>query len=328
MKDHICSDWSKIFREDSGAAKYWSWASLSVNSKYPDQREDLLNARILRLVPEISIRTKRADHQLMQLVLQSIQDGVTFNLKKLTINSVPVNIDPGLLATAVLKVQDCTIYRAPPCHLETVLTAIRDSTTTILRHLDLGYSGHQVSPDILAEAAMKLETLKARFSRPQVEAILTRLAASQDSRLRRLGIRDGPVTISTLDPEVVAGALVKLETVGDVLSYGLSAGQLLALISRINNSPDLRLKELILYGKYLSLVPPEVLVGAIQRLEVAEFWRGKMTGEQLTAILTLAKENRLGRIKIIRINRVAGMGSVSPSLLQEARLNSKLEWIG
>ena len=66
---------------------------------------------------------------------------------------------------------------------------------------------------------------------------------------------------------------------------------------------------------------------AIQRLERVEFWRGEMTGEQLTAIHILAKEDRLDRIKIIRISRVAGMSIVSPSLLQEAKLNTKLKLI-
>ena len=66
---------------------------------------------------------------------------------------------------------------------------------------------------------------------------------------------------------------------------------------------------------------------AIQRLERVEFWRGEMTGEQLTAILTMAKERKLGRIETIRIALVDGMSSVSTSLLQEARQNIKLNWI-
>ena len=60
---------------------------------------------------------------------------------------------------------------------------------------------------------------------------------------------------------------------------------------------------------------------------MAGFSWGEMTAEQFTAILTLAKEDRLGKIKRIRIRWVAGMRSVSPSLLQEAQLNAKLEWI-
>ena len=88
----------------------------------------------------------------------------------------------------------------------------------------------------------------------------------------------------------------------------------------------MRLSELVLLNKDLSLIPPEVLMGAIQRLEMVQFSGGRMTGEQFTAILTLAKEDRLGRIKRIRFICVAGMRSVSPSLIKEARLNNKLEW--
>ena len=195
--------------------------------KYPDQREDLLKSRIFRLVPEISI--KRADHHLMQLVLQSIQGGVTGELKKLTIK-----------------------YSWRP-----------------YEHVD----------------------------------------------------------IAGMDPEVVAGALTKLETVDYGLSWSLSAGQVSALISRICQAPVMRLSELHLLNKDLSLIPPGLLTGAIQRLEMVLFSQGRMTGEQVTAILTLAKEDRLGRIKRIRIKWVAGMRSVSSSLIKEARLNNKLEWV-
>ena len=79
----------------------------------------------------------------------------------------------------------------------------------------------------------------------------------------------------------------------------------------------------------ISIVPPEVLLGAIQRLREVNFIRGRMTEEQATAIITLAKERRLGRIKLIRFSNVVGMSSVSSSLLQEAKFNNqyKLFWI-
>ena len=139
---------------------------------------------------------------------------------------------------------------------------------------------------------MKLETLRAKFSRPQVEAVITMMAASQDSRLRDLLVYN-TVNLSSLDPEVVAGALIKLETVGHQLSYNLSAGQVTALFSRICQAPDLRLSKLDLHFKDLSHVPVEVVVGAIQKMEEVVFWYGRMTADQLTAILTLAKEDWL-----------------------------------
>ena len=209
---------------------------------------------------------------------------------------------------------------------QSLLEFIRDGETSQLKKLKISGEILHVTPAILAGAAMKLETLMTCLSRDQMEAIFIRIVATEDSRLREL-VNWVPVNISSLDPEVVAGALIKLETVGPQLSYSLSAGHLTALFSRISQAPVLRLTRLDVFRKDLSLVPPEVLTGAIQKLEVVEFWWGKMTREQTTAILTLAKERRLGKIKNIRIYHVDGMRSVSPSLLQEARLNAKLKWI-
>ena len=108
MIDHLCSDWSKIFREASGAAKYWKRARLQVDpGRYPDQAQDLLGSRIIRLVPEITIRG--ADHHLMKLFLESIRDGVTVQLKELLIWDGLDNINPRLLTFAVLKVEHCSI---------------------------------------------------------------------------------------------------------------------------------------------------------------------------------------------------------------------------
>ena len=287
--------------------------------------ESLLKSRVMTLVPEIVIiRGPGSD---LHLILEFIRDGFPVQLKKLTIYRGLANIDPGLLSSVVLKLEDCTIRGFKPGQLEVILAGIRDSTDTSLRHLDLGdVFPVWVGPDIVAGATMKLETLKAGLSRPQLEAVITRLAATEDSRLRDLDlVYGGPVNFLSLDPEVVAGALTKLETVRPQLSYHLSAGHLTALFSRICQAPVLRLTELDYY-KDLSLVPPEVLTGAIQKLEGVEFFGGRMTEEQATAILTLAKEERLGRIKTITIDSVAGMESVSPALLQEARLNDKLEW--
>ena len=100
----------------------------------------------------------------------------------------------------------------------------------------------------------------------------------------------------------------------------------MALISRICHASVLRLTELYVHHSDLSHIPPEVMVGAIQRLERVEFWRGRITSEQATAILNMAKEDRLGKIKWIRIFRVDGMRFVSPLLVQEAKLNKKFKW--
>ena len=96
-------EWRDIFRSDINA-KHWSRARLVVDLRqYPDQAEALLGSSIIKLVPEISIW--RADQDLVNLFLASVKDGVTVNLKKLTIDEVSglANIEPGLVSSAHWK---------------------------------------------------------------------------------------------------------------------------------------------------------------------------------------------------------------------------------
>ena len=155
--------------------------------------------------------------------------------------------------------------------------------------------------------------------------------ATEDSRLSDLEFSLDFVDISSLDPQIVVRALIKLERIFFAPCPRLSPAQVIALFSRIRDSPDKRLSQLRLWSDDdqlmdYTVVPTEVLVGAIQKLELVDFDGGEMTVEQLTAILLMAKERRLGRIKRFQIVDVIGMSSVSPSLLQAAQLNDALEW--
>ena len=310
-----CSDWRDVFRSDS-AGKYWKWARLCVDlSKYPHQSQDLINSRIIRIVPEISIQS--AGQNILEWLLESIMDGETAKLKKLNISNTCWalnNIDSGLLSSAVLKLQDCRIFGARPGQQRAIFAGIKDSTNTSLRHLDLGFTVLQVPSDIVAEVAMKLEKLVARLSTLQLKAVLTRLAATKDSRLRRLRFGSS-VNISSLDPEVVAESLTKLEDGGQSLGLGISSLQVTALISRICNSPDLRLTKLYLHNKASK--------------EVAVFVHRRKTGD-IPAIVTKVKEMemRLGRIQTLRIFNVTGTTGISSSVSPSLRhLDAKLWWI-
>ena len=215
-------------------AKYWQWARLRVDQwKYPNQKKDILNSGLLSLVPEIWI-SPFADRNLAKSLLESIRDGVTAQLKKLSItirDGRYINpIDPSLVSSAVLKLEECIIFsggqhvKAIFKYYRAILTGIRDSTNSRLRHLHLIGGVYTVAPDLVAAAAMKLETFRASLLyRAQVEAIITRLADTQDSRLRRLSVYDGSsfsVDISSLDPEIVARALVKLEEGSGFTRFG------------------------------------------------------------------------------------------------------------
>ena len=208
-----------------------------------------------------------------------------------------------------------------------LLQAASQGRTPLLKKLS--GSLELASPEILAGAAVKLEELRAELSSPQLEAIFTRIAGSQDSKLRSLdgwqvsGISG--VDVSMVSSAVFAGALSRLESVYLGLYTRVTAGQLEALFTVLTShqaeagEPKLKELGLMLCGMDFSSVSSELLVRAIQRLEKVEFFYARMTVEQITAVRTMVKENRQGRLKNVKI--YFSSVSVSPVLIREARMN-------
>ena len=124
-----------------------------------------------------------------------------------------------------------------------------------------------------------------------------------------------------------AEALSRLETVFVGYRAGVTPSQLeslfLRLISHQEEAGASKLKKLRLIWTDLTSVSPEILVGAIQKLEEVVILHG-MTVEQITAVLTMVKEKQHGRLQRFGIG--IGLGSVSPSLIQEASLNKILKF--
>ena len=197
------------------------------------------------------------------------------------------------------------------------LTASKDLVESLLRLISEGktlklkkLSGTlaQVSPELLAGAAMKLEGLPFVLSFLQMKAILTRINGTPDPKLRELSC--------IVSPEIMSVALVKLETVDGLK---LSPDQVLSVLSRIRESPDLRLTGLDLARTNVSLVPPEVFAGALSRLETVTFGSlTRVTAPQLKSLCrTLishqaeAGEPKLKQLKVWD----SDLSSVSPEVL-------------
>lgn len=307
-----CRQWSETIRSE----KFWSWARLRVDlSQHPEQRETLLKSKLISLVEEMVI-CRDTDKNITEALLGRIMDGVTLQLKRLTTWDSLINIEANLISSAILQLQECGIQGQlvlSNLQAQAILTKIATVPDSKLRQLVLDCSVDQVAPDIWGEAAVKLEILEARPTSLQLEAVLIRVAATQDSRLKRLEVRD-PVILSHMDPEVVARALCKIEIIEEDLSGSLSPEQVSALISRIRETPDLTLSDLDLNDKDLSIVPPEVLIGAIQKLRKLDF-TGVMTAEQKRAIYTMVKEEKEGRVEGIKMGCYQGMESLDGTMV-------------
>ena len=132
--------------------------------------------------------------------------------------------------------------------------------------------------------------------------------------------------ITRVPPELFAGSLSSLQTVRFCSRSRVTPSQLESLLLMISSQEEAggsTLKHLRFDDIDLTSVSPEVLVGAIQKLEKVAFYVVKMTVPQITAILTMLKENKQGGLEDVVIMGPSILGgSVSPTLLQEARLNS------
>ena len=194
---------------------------------------------------------------------------------------------------------------------EPLLRVITEGKTPQLKKLTGIFA--QVSPQILAGAALKVERLWANLISPQLQAILKEITATQDHKLKELHSWNCWNDHSSIDPQFLSAALVKLETVSGIK---LLPGQILSLFSRIRDSPDLRLAELRLGNSNVSMVPPDVFVRAVSRLGSVEF--REVSADQLEALFRKlfyhqagAGDTKLRQLKLWGPN----LSSISPSVL-------------
>ena len=193
---------------------------------------------------------------------------------------------------------------------EPLLRVITEGKTPQLKKLTGIFA--QVSPQILAGAALKVERLWANLISPQLQAILKEITATKDHKLKELHCWTWN-DHSGIDPQFLSAALVKLETVS---GFKLLPGQILSLFSRIRDSPDLRLAELRLGNSNVSMVPPDVFVRAVSRLGSVEF--REVSADQLEALFRKlfyhqagAGDTKLRQLKLWGPN----LSSISPSVL-------------
>ena len=242
-----------------------------------------------------------------------------------------------LVSSAVLQLEECVITDGKLCQLEAILTSIAETEESKLREFAFHGDGeiNYMDTRTVTVALVKLKTigydLGLELSSGQVESLFSRIRDCQDLRLTELH----PYwNVSLVPPEVFAGGLLRLQRVTLGSWTGVTPSQLESLFLMLFShqaevgGPTSTLKQLMFSSTDLTSVSPEVLVGAIQNLEEVDFWSGKMTLPQITAILNMLKDNRQGSLKKIEIIGPEVGGSVSPTLLQEARLNSSvLVWL-
>ena len=303
----------------------WKWARLVI-SGYSEQKDDLLvRSRKAAVVPVISISdgSKRMVESVLAL-------GAEGHLEELVLHGIPTTTDVALLSQTVSKLFSFKIAGVQSRQLEAILGALIEGPDISLRTLHL-HEEPQVSGDILARAALKLNTLVLEApTSAQIGEILTMLASSEDSKLRVLDLPHygDPRDISYLSPETVAEALVKLEIANIFEEAILSPGQMNSLMTKIKDTEDLRLTKLDLWNAEhadISQVAPDVLAGAVSRLESVDI---NVTPPQTQSIFSRLQ---LGgsKLKCLTLYGEVDLSAVTTEvLLRVLRMLESVELVG
>ena len=240
---------------------------------------------------------------------------------------IPYYIDAAL-SRAVTRAQVCNIYEGKARQLEAILRGVSVVPSLILKTLNLrGQSWSfqktdKVSPDVMARAAVKLNSFSTQFSsEAQVKEIITRLASSEDNKLRMLNC-GGLIDFSQLSPETVAEALVKLETTGSIIPYW-TPNQVTHLFNNIKDTEELRLTELLINHVDVSHVASDVLAEAVLRLESVKI---RVKPAQIQSLVTRLHHGGGSRLKKLHLEFVDLSAVTTSNLIGAIRMVECVEF--
>ena len=251
---------------------------------------------------------------------------------------IPYYIDAAL-SRAVTRAQVCNIYDGKARQLEAILRGVSVVPSLILKTLNLrgqSWSSFQeqetdkVSPDVMARAAVKLNSFSTQFSsEAQVKEIITRLASSEDNKLRKLNC-GGLIDFSQLSPETVAKALVKLETTGNIIQYdshdsefGMTPNQVTHLFNKIKDTEELKLTELLINHVDVSNVASDVLAEAVLRLESVKI---RVKPAQIQSLVTRLHHGGGSRLKKLHLEFVDLSAVTTSNLIGAIRMVECVEF--
>ena len=188
--------------------------------------------RCRRLQAVRRLEVREVSEELLEVVIRHP------GLKEMRIHTDISSVHPQLLAKAVLKLEEVELRETllTPQQATAICTALKGNSKT--KVLDMSTYNKMSSPldlstvdaDILAQAVAQMEEVGlegTKLTPQQVEAVFAALDASCHLKVLRIGHN----TLSSLDPDVLARVVNKLETV-DLIWAHLSRQQQTRIFAR------------------------------------------------------------------------------------------------
>ena len=158
----------------------------------------------------------------------------------------------------------------------------------------------------------------SRHDRPTETQLNTFFSGLEDCSLRKLYCNW--ISISKVDPDILASVIVSMERVLLVVAY-LNKDQVNAMFKAISECEDLKLVHLNINANDLSSIPPSILSRAVIRLVEADLFLTKLTDVQVVDLLdSIISAHAAARLKLKRLNiRRGDISKVSPSVAEQVK---------
>ena len=201
-------------------------------------------------------------------------------------------VSPSSLARAAVRLKKLELYEAglTSAQAAALFSLLVERAECGLEYLELGHNNlSEVPAEVLASAVVRVQEVKlshCSLTFAQSEAILLRIAeAGAVTRLSVLDLHGN--NLATVPPATISAALLRLAQV-EVHMTELTSEQVVAIFQRIasQDSPELKLKKLVIWSNDLSTVPSESLSKASVKLEEVSLFLTRLTRDQVNALLT------------------------------------------
>ena len=290
----VCKCWREIGEDPS----LWTRCMVTLASRGDLEKLDI---RRLQQIQVINVRARCFQADELEEMFQTVVTNPPLmpRLPKLReisglANANISNVEPRLLARVVCRLEEVDMRK-------TNITSEQVRTLfTILCHwsqlksLNLSVNNlSTVDPAVLSTAVNRLEKLDLNMTKmtsEQVQVLFTTMC--QESQLKKLVISNN--NLSTVEPEVLATAVNKLEEVGMWKTH-ITSEQAQTLFAAIAEGSSL--KKLRIGINNLSSIEPAVLIRAVRRLEEVGLYGTQITNEQAeTVFAAIAEESPLKKL--------------------------------
>ena len=245
-----------------------------------------------------------------------VAENPTMNLKILSSNASTnqcLDVPPTVLAAALIRVEEADLivedeHSGPDFSADqyiALLDKIASTEEIKLKRLTIWFRNNlsDISPDILAEAIVRLESVVmnrwyswAELTPGQFLSIFHKIANCENLRLTELDIIYND--LSSVPADVLVKGISRLEII-NLCRTELTSSQAQSIFHTIAKCENLKLKELNIESNDLSSVPADILVEAIRRLTRVHLEGTLLTPAQMNDIFTLVAERTSQNLRFI-----------------------------